>query len=71
MHRERVLVEAQAQLVSGTSLAELLRARANLHAAIPDSPIIVLLDDRIAHLRTSAVHRREPTGRREFAFPSL
>ena len=71
MHRERVLVEAQAQLVSGTSLAELLRARANLHAAIPDSPIIPLLDDRIAHLRTFAARRSESARRRELAFPSL
>ena len=70
MYRERVLVEAQAQLVSATSLAELLRARANLHAAVPESPLIPLLDDRIAHLRASAA-RKDESAKRERAFPSL
>lgn len=71
MHRERVLAEAQAQLVSGTSLAELLRVRANLHAVVPESPLVSLLDDRIAHLRTLAARKGESAKRREPAFPSL
>ncbi|HEX8168717.1 MAG TPA: hypothetical protein VF601_23395 [Beijerinckiaceae bacterium] len=71
MHRERVLIDAQHQLVSGTCLADLLRTRANLHAALPDCRLITLLDDKIAHLRASAARRGEPARRRELAFPSL
>jgi hypothetical protein len=70
MRRDQAIGEAQAQLALGNCATDLLRARTNLQALVPDSPLLPPLDDKIRHLRLvqeTARHAPRPEPR----FPCL
>ena len=68
--RNQAVGEAQAQLALGNCATDLLRARTNLQALVPDSPLLASLDDKIRHLRLVQQSARQPP-RAEAPFPCL
>ena len=70
MRRIQAIGEAQAQLALGNCATDLLRARANLQALVPDSPLLGPLEDKIRHIR-AAQQAARPQLRPEAPFPCL
>jgi hypothetical protein len=68
--RNQAVGEAQAQLALGNCATDLLRARTNLQALVPDSPLLASLDDKIRHLRLVQQAARQAP-RAEAPFPCL
>lgn len=70
MRPTQAIGEAQAQLALGTCATDLLRARTNLQALVPDSPLLGPLDDKIRHIRLAQQGpRTQPRG--DPPFPCL
>ena len=70
MRHTQAIGEAQAQLALGTCATDLLRARANLQALVPDSPLLAALEDKIRHIREAQQGPR-PQPRGDAPFPCL
>ncbi len=70
LRRDQAIGEAQAQLALGNCPTDLLRARTNLQALLPDSPLLAPLDDKIRHLRVVQESARHPA-RPDAPFPCL
>ena len=68
--KDQAIGEAQAQLALGNCATDLLRARTNLQALVPDSPLLPSLDDKIRHLRVVQQGLRQAP-RSEAPFPCL
>jgi hypothetical protein len=68
MRTNQAIGEAQAQLALGNCATDLLRARTNLQALLPDSPLLAPLDDKIRHLRLIQDSARQPA-RPDAPFP--
>ena len=58
--RDQAVGEAQAQFALGNCATDLLRARTNLQAIVPNSPLLALLDDKIRYLRQVQEAARHP-----------